>query len=88
MSWPREDQCLWCEEFFRPGDTRTPDPVYTPVGPRFQHIECAVRSIVGGLNHLNGLCCCCGGKLPPDPEGVSRREAAQMAYQVFRARNP
>ena len=86
--WPDADQCLWCEEHFRRGDSISDVPVHTAAGLRYQHVECAVRSVVGGLNHLNGLCCCCGGAMPPDPEGITRREAARMAYQAWRARNP
>jgi hypothetical protein len=52
------------------------------------HWECGLRSVVGGLNHLNGLCTCCGGTLPPDPEGMTRREAARAAAQAWIARNP
>jgi hypothetical protein len=85
--WPGEHQCLWCREPLRPGVLSEVE-VFTPVGIRRQHVECAVRSVVGGLNHLNGRCSCCGGTLPPDPVGLSTREAARMAYQVWRARNP
>ncbi len=85
---PDADHCLWCEELLRPGDAISDIPVQTCAGLRYQHVECAVRSVVGGLNHLNGRCSCCGGTLPPDPEGVTRRVAAMMAYQVWRARNP
>lgn len=86
--WPDADHCLWCRELLRAGDRLAPDPVGTPVGPRRQHWACGLRSVIGGLNHLNGRCSCCGGDLPPDPEGVSRRMAAEMAAQAWLARNP
>lgn len=86
--WPDEDHCLWCEERLHPRDELAPDPVSTPVGPRRQHWECGLRAIVGGLNHLNGRCSCCGGDQPPDPPGVSRRMAAKMAAQAWIARHP
>jgi hypothetical protein len=86
--WPDEDQCLWCREPFRPRDRLANGTVMTPAGPRHQHLECAIRSVVGGVNHLRGHCSCCGGDQPPDPEGVPTRVAAHMAYNVWRARNP
>lgn len=46
------------------------------------HNECALRMVLGGLNHLKGRCSCCGGTDPPDPEGMTRREAA-VAAVVF-----
>ncbi len=43
------------------------------------HYACHLRSIVGGLNHQRGCCTCCGGTEPPDPAGLTRREAAEAA---------
>lgn len=73
--------CYWCNEPILPTERRA--PINLPA-----HWECGLRSAVGGLNHLNGLCSCCGGTLAPDPEGVSRREAARMAAQAWIGRNP
>jgi hypothetical protein len=73
--------CPYCEEPIQPGDRLA--PTNWPA-----HWECGLRSVVGGLNHLNGQCTCCGGTLPPDPEGTTRREAARMAAQAWLARNP
>lgn len=86
--WPDEHHCLWCREPLRAGEALSPIPVGTPVGMRQQHYECGLRSVVGGLNHLNGRCSCCGGDQPPDPPGETRRWAAKMAAQVWLARNP
>ncbi len=76
------DVCVFCGEPILPGERVAPDYVQ-PV-----HWECGLRAVVGGLNHLNGLCSCCGGTLPPDPEGMTRREAARAAAQAWIARNP
>jgi hypothetical protein len=75
--------CPYCDEPVLPGD-----PIAPFSGRWFAptHWECGLRSVVGGINHLNGLCCCCGGTLQPDPEGVSRRTAARMAAQAWLAR--
>lgn len=74
--------CIYCDEPILEGEHRAPD-FQEPL-----HWECGVRSVVGGLNHLNGTCSCCGGTLPPDPKGTTIREAAKMAAQAFLARNP
>ena len=50
------------------------------------HHECAFRAIIGGLNHLKGNCSCCGGTEPPDPPGLTPREAARVAVEFWRER--
>jgi hypothetical protein len=72
--------CVHCREPILPGEALAPINNYSA------HWECGCRMTVGGLNHLNGLCICCGGTLPPDPEGVTTREAARMAAQAWLAR--
>lgn len=54
------------------------------IHPGFFHTECAARMVIGGMNHLLGRCTCCGGTEPPDPPGLTKREAAQHALAVFR----
>lgn len=71
---------MWCDEPICIGDLRA--DVSQPM-----HWECGLRSVIGGINHQNGQCLCCGGTLPPDPEGCTRREAAKMAAQTWIARN-
>lgn len=53
-----------------------------------QHEECAMRSVIGGLNHQLGCCTCCGGTEPPDPPWLSKRSAAVAAVAYYRARRP
>lgn len=52
------------------------------------HWECGLRAVCGGVNHLLKQCTCCGGTLPPDPESLTRRQAAQVAAAVFLVLNP
>ena len=73
--------CPWCSEPITPNDERAPG--LTPL----THWECGLRSVAGGLNHLRGLCSCCGGTEEPDPPEMSRREAAQAAAKEWLLRN-
>lgn len=56
------------------------------VEPWRWHWECWMRQLVGGLNHLRGTCTCCGGTDPPDPPGMTRREAARAAAAEWQNR--
>jgi hypothetical protein len=68
-------RCLWCGE-----DVRTDDISYND---GTIHEECLVRSIRGGVNHLRGECACCGGTKPPDPPGLTKREAARLVLSYI-----
>jgi hypothetical protein len=46
------------------------------------HRECAVRMVAGSVGHQLGLCSCHGGT-DEDPPGISRREAARQALQLY-----
>lgn len=72
--------CIHCHEPILATDRRA--PFYGDM-----HWECGLRMTVGGVNHLNGLCICCGGTLQPDPEDVTTREAARMATELWFARH-
>lgn len=74
--------CGWCHEEIKPGEALAP---YTK---NSVHWECGVRSVVGGVNHLNRTCTCCGGTQDPDPPGVTRREAARLAMEAWEAGAP
>lgn len=47
------------------------------------HWECHLRTVVGGLNHLRGMCTCTGGAEPPDPPWLNTRQAAIVAASVW-----
>jgi hypothetical protein len=74
--------CIWCGELV---DEQDSGVVYSN-GP-VAHFECFIRQGVGGVNHQLGRCTCCGGTEDPDPEGLTKREAAVEAVRVFRRRN-
>lgn len=81
--------CLFCDEPIVHGDDLARHLIYDHgSGPRLAHEECMMRQVIGGLNHINGACTCCGGKLPPDPPGLSKRAAARVAYAAYMVRHP
>lgn len=73
--------CTWCEELIGAEDSGFLQPGHVDEPPALAvfHRECMLRMVVGGVNHQRGTCTCCGGTEPPDPEGATRREAAQIA---------
>lgn len=73
---PVGEPCLWCKDLIQEGDQGLLCPL--PI-----HQECQLRSVVGGANHIAGLCICCGGNQPPDPPGLTRHEAALLARTAF-----
>jgi hypothetical protein len=73
------DLCPYCDEPLEDGSVI----ISSLDGPLRYHCECAIRQIVGGLNHLQGRCTCCGGKEPPDPPEMTRREAARAACLAY-----
>lgn len=81
----RDKECPHCEEPVDDPDTAEPVACLTATGVelRVSHPECAMRAIIGGLNHLLGRCSCCGGSEPPDPPEMTRREAAQAAVAYW-----
>lgn len=78
---PVGQPCFWCAELFVPGDRGVTIPhIDQTIAHMPSHLECHYRQIVGGLNHLQGQCTCCGGSAPPDPPGLTKREAAKAAF--------
>lgn len=54
--------------------------------PPLWHRTCLLRCLVGGVHHQQGVCMCCGGDRPPDPPGLTRREAAKLATEYYRTK--
>lgn len=72
--------CTFCgEPFDDPRDFR----VIMAGGTQAAHQACCLRSIIGGVNHLRGTCTCCGGDDPPDPPGITMRQAARLALDEY-----
>lgn len=84
------ETCPHCNEPIAPGDTS--GPIITRIGadgrvdcPRL-HLECSMRSVIGSVGHLLGKCSCPGGTGEmDDPPGMTKREAAKAAYELWRS---
>lgn len=74
--------CEWCDEPIERDEPINP----STMNGKNTHLECSFRAIVGGANHIRGLCSCCGGTESPDPEGLTRREAAKASWEAYRER--
>ncbi len=80
--------CLWCYELIVDGDAGliVPHTTRQGVADEPRHVDCFVREVLGGLNHLRGRCTCSGGTEPPDPPGLTLRQAATAAVDFFNIR--
>jgi hypothetical protein len=80
-------RCLWCEEPITADDRGFMQHLVGADGgarPAPIHLECQVRQISGGVNHIRRRCSSSGGSAPADPPGLSKREAAIAAYHAWR----
>jgi len=73
--------CQWCEESLE-GGRIAPSVIYTADGPRHQHVECAIREVMGGIGHLVAHEWWCQEKHDPDA-GLTSRQSALLAYQYW-----
>lgn len=78
--------CYWCDDPIGPDETGFLIP-HCGQDERPIHDFCQLRTLIGGVNHLKGLCMCCGGDRPPDPPDMTLREAAHAAVRHWRAYN-
>jgi hypothetical protein len=79
---PVGEACLMCDEAILPGDSGTIIGALEADGTARQrpmHKECGLRSVVGGIGHIMGLCHCYGGEME-DPPGLSKRQSAMLVW--------
>lgn len=76
--------CAWCDDPIMPDDMGycLPDAVGRP---QVFHLNCHLRQLIGGVNHLRGQCQCYGGEMGHDPPGLTKREAADAAVEIWNA---
>lgn len=80
---PLYPECPHCGESILPRDDRAE----TNGGALPWHRECLVRSIAGSVGHQLGRCSCFGGR-EDDPPGLSIRDAAKAALELFERIGP
>lgn len=82
VTTPAGMTCLLCQEPIADGDQGFMRANLYVLLPVPIHRECELRSILGGVNHLEGNCSCCpGGTRDPDPPGLTYREAARLVLE-------
>ena len=86
--------CSWCEEPIAVHDFGVVLPYLSNIGAQIgdtgrdfdetisMHRECHVRCMVGSVAHQNGVCSCHGGT-DDDPPGMSKRDSAHAAMELF-----
>lgn len=82
---PVGQPCHWCEEPIQAGDSGVMMASIDVAGkpkPVPLHRECEFRSVIGSVGHLLKKCPCYGGTMN-DPEGMTKREAAIAAWDLF-----
>lgn len=73
--------CQWCGEL-----VLTSEENYVYANGPVAHRACALRQVIGSVAHLEQRCSCyVVGASEGDPEGMSRREAAQAAMLLWYA---
>lgn len=83
-----ELRCFHCDELIAPDDDAQMPVIRLQEGATVGHYhhECVVRLVIGGANHLQSRCTCCGGTEPPDPPQLTKRQAARMALNIWVSR--
>ncbi len=72
--------CVWCEEPLNGAVGAV--PINTMEGERWQHRECALRSVLGGIGHQIAHEYWCLQRNDPDG-GLSRRQSALMVAAMY-----
>lgn len=73
--------CIHCGEV-----VLTSEDTYVYANGPVAHRACALRQVIGSVAHLEQRCSCyVVGASEGDPEGMSRREAAQAAMRLWYA---
>lgn len=82
---PVGSRCTYCEESIIETDLGYAQPASSDEPAHVFHGECFLRTILGSVGHIMKLCKCYGGDRG-DPEGMTKRQAALTAVEVYRMR--
>jgi len=84
---PVGQRCFHCQELFTDNDFGRFIPHISEALTKIDqpyHEECQARMIIGGFYHITRQCSCFGGPADhTDPSGLTKRQAAQLAYWVY-----
>lgn len=84
-----DEACPWCGEPVLGVDDRASIIDGMTGRRRWQHRECALRSVSGSVAHINQECSCyLGSEGHGDPPGMTRRQAARAAWFAWLRANP
>ena len=72
--------CDWCGEIVELGEDSE------ACANRSMHKECAFRAVAGSVAHIRRRCSCFGGT-EHDPPGMTKRQAAKTALDVYQFYN-
>lgn len=74
--------CVWCREAIAAGER-----CWRFANGPLAHRVCAFRQVVGSVAHVERRCSCyVASATDGDPEGLTRREAAEAAVQAWMRR--
>lgn len=76
---PVGEHCIFCREPIVATDSGTVN-----MAGQVSHYACQLRQVVGSVGHQLHLCSCYGGT-QEDPEGMSHRQAAELAMKLHHA---
>ena len=75
------DPCLYCDEPLH-GNV-APGVILTSDGRRYAHVECSLRTVVGGIGHLIAHDYWCTTRRDPDA-GLTYRQSALLVMEWVR----
>lgn len=76
--------CLHCTEPIAAGEARAPITDRMTGQVRHEHVECAQRSVIGSVAHIQHRCSCyVPGSDEGDPPDMTRRQAARAAVAAW-----
>lgn len=79
--------CGWCTELITADDSGVILPVAAAVPYDLAyHRNCFLRTVIGSCSHQDGDCSCHDGR-NGDPPGMTPREAADAAVEMFYGRH-
>lgn len=74
---PTDESCVWCQHQFEEGDQGL-----RHIYGHYEHKECGLRNVMGGIGHLVDHARYCRSELGPDA-GLDRRVSAKLVWEWY-----